>query len=114
MRVTSEIWVSAFIRSERAGGAYVAIVRKGASEAGAIFVAHNRLDGSYTVYAPAPQSVFEAGEAADRRFERVAEAVSETEMRDYFDKQVAFDPDCWIVETESRDPPAFIDTVPQS
>ncbi|MCG6859152.1 MAG: DUF1491 family protein [Salaquimonas sp.] len=111
MRLTSQIWVSAFIRAESVAGAYATVLRKGAAGAGAIFVAHNRLDSTYTIYAPAPQTVFEAGEATERRFEQVAEGVSEEEMRAYFDRQIAFDPDCWIVETERRDSSAFLTIV---
>ena len=92
-------------------GAYAAILRKGAAGAGAIFVVHNRLDSTYTVYSPAPQTVFEAGETTERRFEKVADAVGEEEIRAYLDRQVSFDPDCWIVETERRDPPAFLTVV---
>ena len=77
MRLTSQIWVSAFLRAETVAGAYAAILRKGAAGAGAIFVVHNRLDSTYTVYSPAPQTVFEAGETTERRFEKVADAVGE-------------------------------------
>lgn len=111
MRLTSRIWVSAFIRAENGAGAYATVLRSGADEAGAIFVAHNRLDATYSIYAPAPQTAFEAGEADDRRFERVADGVDEQELRQYFDRQVKFDPDCWIVETERRDPPAFLNVM---
>lgn len=111
MRLASHIWVSAFIRSERASGAYATVLRKGAPEAGAIFVAHNHLDMTFSVYAPAPQSEFAAGEASERRFERVVETADEDEMRRYLDKQVSFDPDCWIVETERRDAPSMLVTV---
>ena len=111
MRLTSQIWVSAFMRSQTGDGAYATVVRRGAAEAGAVFIAHNRLDATYSVYAPAPQSAFDAGEATERRFERVAEAIGEEEMRRYLDRQVDFDPDCWIVEIERRDPPPFLTVV---
>jgi hypothetical protein len=105
MRLTSEIWVSAFLRAEQASGAFATVLRRGAAQAGAIFVVHNRPDRTVSVYAPAPQAVFGLGESAERRFELVREAVSEAELRDYLDRQVAFDSDCWIVETQRRDPP---------
>jgi hypothetical protein len=111
MRLTSQIWVSAFLRAQEAEGAFATVLRKGASEAGAVFIAHNRLDATYSIYAPAPQSMFAAGEVNERRFECIAEGIGEKEMADYFQRQVKFDPDCWIVETERRDPPAFLDTV---
>lgn len=108
MRLTSEIWVSAFVRSEQALGAFVTVFRRGANEAGAIFVIHNRQDGSYSVYAPAPQTAFGPDEVSDRLFECVREGVGEPEMRAYLDRQIAFDPDCWIVEAECRSAPEFL------
>ena len=111
MRLTSQIWVSALVRAETGAGAFAAILRKGAAEAGAIFVVHNRLDTTYSIYAPAPQSFFEEGDVSDRRFERVVEGVGEDEMRTYLDRQIAFDPDCWIVEIERRDTPDFLTVV---
>lgn len=106
-RVTSQIWISAFLRAETASGAYAAVLRRGADQAGAIFIVHNRLDASYTVYAPAPQAAFEPGADGDRRFEQVAEGVDEAQLRTYLDRQIAFDSDCWIVEVERRDTPVF-------
>ncbi|GIL03316.1 MAG: hypothetical protein BroJett030_32150 [Alphaproteobacteria bacterium] len=108
MRVTSDIWVSALVRSAQATGDFATILRRGAREAGAIFVVHSHLDGRYSVYAPAPQSFFDADAAGERLFEEVAAAIGEAQVRDYLDRQVAFDPDCWIVELESRQPPAFV------
>lgn len=107
MRLTSQIWVSALMRAETAVGAFAAVLRKGSPEAGAIFIVHNRLDATYGVYAPAPQSFFEEEEVSDRRFECVADGVGEDEMRAYLDRQVAFDPDCWIVEIERCETPEF-------
>jgi len=105
MRLTSEIWVSAFLRAEQAAGAFATVLRRGTAEAGAIFVVHSLPDRTASVYAPAPQAVFGAGESAERRFELVREALPESDVRDYLDRQIAFDSDCWIVETERRDPP---------
>ena len=38
MRVTSALFVSALVRRAMVGGAFAAVTRRGASEAGAIFV----------------------------------------------------------------------------
>ena len=109
-RLQSHVWVSAFLRREAAEGAYAAISRKGAAEAGAIFVVHDHLDGSLSVYGPAPQADLSDDEtAAGRRFELVHDRASPIAARDWLDRQIRFDSDCWIVETERRNgKPALI------
>jgi len=102
MRLTSAIWVSAFLRTEQGNGAFVAVQRKGAEEAGAIFIIQNHLDGNFTLYAPAPQAMFEEGEAGERKFERVLSSVVEAETADYLQRQMKFDSDIWVVEIETR------------
>ena len=44
IRLKSEIWVQAYLRSWFAAGGYGAVLRRGAPEAGAVYVAINRLD----------------------------------------------------------------------
>ena len=46
MRLKSAIWVAAYIRRCHTEGAFAAVRRRGAEEAGAIFVKLNRLDGT--------------------------------------------------------------------
>ena len=46
MRLKSGIWVAAYLRRCNVEGAFAAVRRRGAEEAGAIFVVVNRLDGT--------------------------------------------------------------------
>lgn len=102
MRLQSHIWVSAFIRSELTDGEYATVLRKGSAEAGAIFIVHLHMDGTCTIHAPAPQAMFDEADLGGRRFETVLEAVEEDKARQWLDRQIAFDSDCWIVESERR------------
>lgn len=102
MRLQSHIWVSGFIRAQRARDGFATVMRKGAPEAGAIFVVHNRLDGSFDLYAPAPVALWREDDDPSRRFERVCSATDEAAVTEYLDRQSSFDPDCWIVEIERR------------
>ena len=101
MRVTTAIWFAIFLRNETARGAYVTVARQGAQQAGAVFIAHNHLDGTLDLYGPAPQAFFEDAEEADRSFEKVLSKVDQNELDLYMDKQLNFDPDLWLIETES-------------
>ncbi len=100
MRLTSNIWFAVFMRRETQRGAYVSVIKRGADEAGALFIIHNHLNGSACLYAPAPQSLVER-EDGERCFERVLENQQTGLVEQYLEKQRAFDPDLWIIETES-------------
>src|ERR1700686_4465287 len=70
MRLKSSIWVAAYVRRCHIEGAFAAVRRRGAEEAGAIFVKLNRLDGTADLFGPAPQSAFDDERPSDRLFPR--------------------------------------------
>lgn len=104
MRLKSGIWVSAYIRRCYADGVFAAVRRRGAEEAGAIFIKVNRLDGTADVYGPAPQSAFGEGEPLDRAFSPAMKTMPapDAEAEAWLARQIRFDPDLWIIETEDR------------
>lgn len=114
MRLKSGIWVAAYLRRCNVEGVFAAVRRRGAEEAGAIFIKVNRLDGTGTLYGPAPQAVFDEAQPADRMFmaqvgrERPA---AEAELEARLVKEIRFDPDLWIVEVEDRAGRNFLDNV---
>ena len=68
MRVTSALWVGAYIRRCQVEGAPAVVVRKGAEEAGAILVIVDRLDGTSDLYGPAAQTAFGESRPSERLF----------------------------------------------
>jgi hypothetical protein len=105
-RLRSDIWVAAYLRRRNADGAFAALRRRGAAEAGAIFVKIDRLDGQAALYGPAPQSLAGALPlGVDRLFVRLHDpdwlTVADAEAR--LEREIRFDPDLWIVEVEDRD-----------
>lgn len=100
MRLTTVIWLGVFMRLESQRGAYVTVVKKGAQQAGVAFVLHNHLDGTLDVYGPAPQSMIEA-DGTERKFEKVLQRASNQEVDTFIDRQKKFDPDIWVIESES-------------
>ena len=70
MRLKSGIWVAAYIRRCQVEGAQAVLRRRGAEEAGAVFIKVSRLDGTADVYGPAPQSTFDEARPSDRAFIR--------------------------------------------
>jgi hypothetical protein len=112
MRLKSGIWVAAYLRRCQVEGAFAAVRRRGAEEAGAIFIIINRLDGTATLYGPAPQSAFEEAQPSDRMFNTVlggAAPAPEADVDARLKREVSFDPDVWIVEVEDRAGRHFLD-----
>ncbi|WEZ84007.1 DUF1491 family protein [Rhizobium sp. 32-5/1] len=103
MRLKSEIFVSALIRRVFNAGDYAAVLRKGAAEAGAIFIRQRSRQGTEILYGPAPQSVFDEDYTPGRLFEvRLDKADTET-VEAMLAREMRFDPDCWVVEIEVED-----------
>jgi hypothetical protein len=114
MRLKSAIWVAAYLRRCNVEGAFAAVRRRGADEAGAVFIKVSRLDGTATLYGPAPQSAFADVQPADRIFTVVMgrEApVPEADIEARLAREIKFDPDIWIVESEDRAGRHFLDQV---
>jgi len=103
VRLKSSLYVQALIRRCEIAGASAYLVRRGAEEAGAIFLKLNRLDGNLTVMSPARRG-------DERVWTRpLGEAAAEPRVSEYFAKQVRIDPDIWIVEIEDRQGRSFVD-----
>jgi len=109
MRVTSELWVSAYLRRAAAAGCFTGVVQRGAKEAGAIFVIVNHLDKKFSLYGPAPQTSFGEDGDNDRKFSLLIEYDDEQEIIDRLEKEKKFDPDLWIIENEDRQGRALLD-----
>lgn len=109
MRLRADIWVSAYLRRCAHEGAVAVLRRRGAAEAGAIFVKVDRLDGSAALYGPAPQS--EVKDEYDRLFARLHREpwIPSGEIEVKLARQAGFDTDLWIVETEDRLGRCFLD-----
>jgi hypothetical protein len=113
MRLKSGIWVAAYLRRCDVEGAFAAVRRRGADEAGAVFIKINRLDGTAELYGPAPQSAFDEAHPSDRAFSACLknQPVPETEVEAFLVREMKFDPDVWIVEVEDRSGRHFLGQV---
>jgi hypothetical protein len=111
LRVTSAIWVAALIRRCYGAGIAAALVRRGAEEAGAIFVSIDFLDGTSDLYAPAPQTSFDERNPSDRKFQRILERAAQETIAERLDRERRFDPDIWVVAIEDREGRVFFDVV---
>ena len=110
MRLKSAIWVAAYVRRCNVEGVFAAVRRRGAEEAGAVFLKVSRLDGTAALYGPAPQTAFDDAGPAERAFVAVTpQPVPEADVEKRLEKEIKFDPDVWIVEIEDRAGRTFLD-----
>ena len=109
-RLKSAIWVAAYLRRCQSEGVFGAVRRRGAEEAGAVFVKVALLDGNAMLYVPAPQTAYDDSQPVDRVFTASPpQPVEERSIEERLVKEISFDPDVWIVETEDKAGRHFLD-----
>jgi len=99
MRVTTDLFVSALMRRVFSAGGFSAILQRGATEAGAVFIIVRGRMGDTTLYAPAPQTSYDEATPDDRRFTLLLAGTSD-EIDARLERERRFDPDIWVVEIE--------------
>jgi hypothetical protein len=109
-RLTSDFFVAAYLRRMHLEGAFATLRRRGNAGAGAIFVIIDHLDGTGTLYGPAPPAQNRPEQADERFFLRMHadERIERAAIENRIEKEIAFDQDCWIVEVETRQNQHFL------
>ncbi len=95
-RLTTEIWVAAYLTRLRLATIPAYILKKGDGTAGAVLVKLNTLDGKATCF----QRSFDLM-TDERRWVVLAEGM-ESEVDISISKQRSFDPDLWVIEIEDK------------
>jgi hypothetical protein len=107
MRLKSHIWVSAYLRRLNSSFTPAALIRRGDSDAGAIYIKVAHLDGTCQVFAPLSAHmaegmpdeaiVLDEGRAWQPVYSHHAQ---EADADEYLARQARSDPDIWILEVE--------------
>ena len=97
----SDLWVTAFLRRHNDLGHVCVIMRRGDPIAGQIFIEVDHLNGTVSLYTPAPAAA-RPDDSADWVFERRFEQVEPAKVRDRIAREADFDPDFWVVSLELR------------
>ena len=95
-RLTTEIWVAAYLTRLRLATIPAFILQKGDGTAGAVLVKLNTLDGQATCF----QRSFDLM-SGERQWVILAKG-DETEVDTSIAKQQSFDPDLWVIEIEDK------------
>ena len=107
MSVKSDIWVAAYRKRCDLQGLPCVIVRKGAQEAGTIYICIRINRNEVWLMGPPAGPLLD--ELGERIFESCFEtAVPENQIDDYLARQARYDPDIWILEVEDRKGEAFL------
>ena len=105
MRVTTDLWVSALLRRVFGAGGFAAVVKRGAAEAGAVFVlARDRL-GDTRLFGPAPQTSYDSARPDDRFFSPLGAGEDAAVLDARLEREKRFDSDIWVVEIEAGSVP---------
>lgn len=103
-RLKPGIFVRATIRRAEVAGAQAYVARKGTEEAGAVFLKLSRLDGTCTVL-----SQVRGGGGELVWMKPLGDSSDDATAQAWFDKQIKYDPDIWVLEIEDREGRAFVD-----
>ena len=103
-RLKAGIFVRALIRRVEVAGAQAFVARHGSEEAGAVVIKIARLDGTCLVLDQARR-----GEGELVWVKPLGDSADDGRARAFFEKQIRFDPDLWIVEIEDREGRTFVD-----
>ena len=100
LRLRTDIWVSAYMRTIEVGGGFATLRRRGAAEAGAVL---RRARSVSTAAARCSRRA--QRRSLERRFVRAhkAEWVDSPEISARLAREIKRDPDIWIVDVERRD-----------
>jgi len=97
----TDLWVAAFVRRHNDIGHICVVSHRGDPVAGQILIEVDHLNGTESLYMPAPMS-FGLEESESRRFARRFDHVEPTRVRDRVARERDFDPDLWVVSLEMR------------
>lgn len=95
-RLTSDLWVSAYLTRLRLVEIPVFVTRKGDATAGSVLVKLNTLDGDARAF----QRQFDLM-SGEREWVVLAEGPEE-DVDASLSKQASFDPDLWVIEVEDK------------
>ncbi|HZW15882.1 MAG TPA: DUF1491 family protein [Brevundimonas sp.] len=103
MLLSTDLWAAALIRRAELAGAFATVARRGDARAGTVIVkAFDTSTRRARLYSEA------FGPDGERLWMQPVESESESELDQYLERQVGYDPDLWIIEIEDREGRHFI------
>ena len=100
MRVTTDLWVAALVRRVFGSSGFATVLKRGATEAGAVFVITRGRLGDVALYTPAPQTSYDQARPDDRYFILATDIADDQAADKRLERERRFDSDIWVVEIE--------------
>jgi len=101
-RIRSDLWCAAFTRRHNDLGHMCVVSRKGDPVAGQIWIEVDHLNGTVSLFAPAPGMGLQE-QSFDHHFDRRFDKVDPARVRERLAREIEFDPDVWVLTLEMRD-----------
>lgn len=102
----------AFVRRHNDLGHMCVVARRGDPIAGQVFIEVDHLDGTRSLYTPAP--VVSRGDGAGLVFQRRFERAEPAKIIERIQREVDFDPDLWVLSIDMRGDDLGIDLMRQT
>lgn len=107
----TDLWASAFVRRHNDLGQMCVVVRRGDPIAGQIFLVVDHLNGTVSLFTPAP-SAARQDDDEDRVFQLRFDRVDQQKVDERIAQEQRFDPDLWVLSVELRNSDPGISVVP--
>lgn len=92
----------AFVRRHNDVGNMCVVARRGDPIAGQIFIEVDHLDGTRSLYTPAPSVSRREEDGAGQVFQARFTRVEAEKVRDRIAQEIKFDPDLWVLSVDMR------------
>lgn len=99
--IRSDLWVMGFVRRHNDLGHLCVISRRGDPIAGQVWVEVDHLDGTVSLFVPAP-SAARGDEGAGQVFECRFSRKDRASVAERIGREANFDPDFWVISLEMR------------
>lgn len=109
-QLRSDIWCAAFVRRHNDLGHFCVVSRKGDPVAGQIWIEVDHLNGTASLFVPAPTAAMESAPLG-RIFQRRYDGVEPEIIRERIVREIEFDQDLWVLALDLRDDDLGIDVV---
>ena len=96
----SDLWCSVFVRRHNDLGHMCVVARRGDPIAGQVFIEVDHLDGTRSLFTPAPMASRQ--DNASLVFQRRFAHVEPAKVSERIAREVAFDPDLWVLSIDLR------------
>lgn len=107
----SDLWCAVFVRRHNDLGHICVVARRGDPIAGQVWIEVDHLDGSVSLFTPAPMAV-RGNEGPGLVFQRRFSRVEPGKVKDRIDQEARFDPDFWVLSLDLRSDDPGIEIVP--